>query len=120
MCITGTLKWLAILTVFSFSWRCPGQAGTKNVRSTGLASNTEEAANFTAIKAKAEANDVEAKLVLGWMYDEGMGVLRSSRDASSWWWKAADQGLATAQLVQKSMLVYLSGSPASSGEGFTW
>src|ERR1035437_6413735 len=36
MHFTRTLNWLAILAVFTFSWRCPLQAGIENIRSTEL------------------------------------------------------------------------------------
>ena len=56
-----------------------------------------QTAKFKEIRAKAEAGDAEAQLVLGCMYDDGVGVPQSSREAFKWWLKAADQGLAVAQ-----------------------
>jgi len=45
-----------------------------------------------SIKARADSNDVEAQLTLGWMYDNGEGVPRDQKQAFRWWLKAAGQG----------------------------
>jgi len=49
------------------------------------------------IRRKAEAGDVRAQLILGYLYDSGEGVPRKHREAVKWWHKAAEQGVASAQ-----------------------
>src|SRR5437867_50409 len=44
------------------------------------------------IQAGAEANNPEAQLKLGWLYDNGEGVPRDQEQAFRWWLKAAEQG----------------------------
>ena len=53
---------------------------------------TAEPSAFERIKAKAEANDADAQLALGWMYDNGESVPRDLEQAFRWWLKAAEQG----------------------------
>lgn len=50
------------------------------------------ASTFERIKARAETNDAEAQLTLGWLYDKGDGVPRDQEQAFRWWLKAAEQG----------------------------
>jgi S1-C subfamily serine protease len=52
---------------------------------------------FDAVKAKALTNDANAQLLLGWMYDNGSGVVLDHREAFKWYLKAAEQGIAVAQ-----------------------
>jgi len=44
------------------------------------------------LKARAQTNDLDAQLTLGWMYDNGQGVPSDHEQAFSWWLKAAEQG----------------------------
>ena len=55
-----------------------------------------ETATFTALKAKAEAGDVQAQLKLGEAYEDGNKVGKNSNFALKWYKKAAQQGCAFA------------------------
>jgi len=61
------------------------------------------------IQAGAEANNPEAQLKLGWLYDNGEGVPRDQEQAFRWWLKAAEQGQPVAR--------YNVGLMYSSGQG---
>ena len=45
----------------------------------------------------AESGDADAQYNLGWMYDNGEGVVEDDKEAVKWYQKAADQGDAQAQ-----------------------
>lgn len=63
--------------------------------------NYEEAAK--SYRALAEKNDVEAQLVLGSMYELGIGVPMDHAEAAKWYRLAAEQGHAKAQSKLGSM-----------------
>ncbi len=46
----------------------------------------------------AEQGGAKAQYNLGWMYDEGLGVLQDYKTAVKWYRLAAEQGIAVAQL----------------------
>ena len=48
-------------------------------------------------RALAEQGHALAQFSLGFMYDEGEGVLQDDKEAAKWYTKAAEQGQATAQ-----------------------
>ncbi len=50
-------------------------------------------------KPLAEEGDINAQLMLGFMYDEGAGVPRDAAEAVKWYRKAAEQGYADAQYI---------------------
>jgi TPR repeat protein len=52
---------------------------------------------FEALLKDAEQGDVNAQFNLGWMYAEGRGVPRNSKQAVYWYSRAARQGDASAQ-----------------------
>lgn len=53
--------------------------------------------DFEAIRARAEAGDVLAQLILGIMYEIGEGVVENDQEAVKWYRMAAEQGDADAQ-----------------------
>ena len=52
---------------------------------------------FEALRARAEQGDAEAQFHLGFMYDNGNGVLQEYAEAVRWYRLAAEQGHAQAQ-----------------------
>lgn len=57
----------------------------------------EEVKTFEEIKVRAERDDPDARLILGYCYANGHGVAKSSAQALSCFRRAADQGYAAAE-----------------------
>ena len=52
---------------------------------------------FNEWKPLAEEGGESAQYNIGWLYDNGKGVLKDDKEAVKWYRKAAEQGLASAQ-----------------------
>jgi len=52
---------------------------------------------FNEWKPLAEEGGESAQYNIGWLYDNGKGVLKDYKEAVKWYRKAAEQGLASAQ-----------------------
>lgn len=57
-------------------------------------------------RSLAEQGDANAQSNLGWMYDNGFGVLEDDKEAAKWYRLAADQGEAGAQFNLGWMYAY--------------
>ena len=53
--------------------------------------------DFETCKREAEQGHSDAQYNLGWMYNEGKGVIQDYKESVKWYTKAAEQGLAEAQ-----------------------
>ena len=60
---------------------------------------TSPALAVTACHRLAESGDATAQLNVGSMYYLGVGVTQNFEEAARWYRKAADQGLATAEVA---------------------
>lgn len=78
---------------------------------------TEAAKLYTPM---AEQGDAEAELVLGSMYDVGLGVRQDYREAMKWYRLAAEQGNAGAQFKLGSMYDIGLGVPQDYAEAIKW
>jgi len=56
-------------------------------------------------KPLAEQGDSSAQFGLGWMYENGKGVLKDDKQAADWYRKAAEQGYSDAQFNLALMYV---------------
>jgi TPR repeat protein len=72
------------------------------------------------IRRKAEAGDVHAQLILGYLYDSGEGVPRNHKEAAKWYHKAAGQGNAPAQNHLGGMYAIGRGVPRNDKEAVKW
>ncbi|NDG54330.1 MAG: sel1 repeat family protein, partial [Flavobacteriia bacterium] len=52
---------------------------------------------YKEFKPLAESGDAYMQFTLGWMYDNGKGVLQDYKEAVKWYTLAAEQGYASAQ-----------------------
>lgn len=52
---------------------------------------------FPMYKALAESGSIESQVLLGWMYQEGLGVARDANKAFEWFERAASAGSAEGQ-----------------------
>ena len=68
----------------------------------------------------ADQDSVEAQSLLGLMYAEGRGVIRSVIEAARWFRRAAEQGYATAQWLLGTAYVNGEGVPQDYDEAFRW
>src|SRR5512140_883089 len=86
MCMRRLFEILGPLTfglpLIMFAASVPGESEISTNTSVSIFPRT---ANFEKTLAKAATNDVEAKLTLGWMYDEGVGAPQSANDSFGWW-----------------------------------
>ena len=53
--------------------------------------------DFETCQREAEQGDAISQFNLGWMYDNGQGVIQDYKEAVKWYTKAAEQGLDEAQ-----------------------
>src|SRR5690348_17190591 len=81
------VRWLLVLVL-----------GVSTIIQARSQSTEAEKKHFEAIKAQAARGDAEAQLALGTCYAFGTGVARDLAKAVKWHRKAAEQGLAQAQL----------------------
>ena len=72
------------------------------------------------LKKRGEQGNVEAQLILGHMYDEGIVVPENNAEAVRWYAKAAEQGLAEAQLILGHMYDEGLGVPEDNAEAVRW
>ncbi|MFZ0509129.1 MAG: tetratricopeptide repeat-containing serine protease family protein [Methylocella sp.] len=68
----------------------------------------------------ADQGDADAQLMLGILYNEGIGVPRDYAEAIRWYRKAADQGNAGAQIRLTSMYENGQGVPKDAAEAVKW
>ena len=89
---------------------------------TGL--NAYNSGDFTTAlevwKIVAERGDADAQFGLGYMYDNGEGVLQDYEEAAKWYRKAAEQGNAYAQYNMGVSYEQGQGVPQDSKEAFKW
>ena len=65
-----------------------------------MLSNIAHSDEFLDLQMKlAREGDMQAQFVLGFMYDNGDGVLENDKTAVMWYTKAAQQGYAPAQRI---------------------
>lgn len=83
-----------------------------------LEGNYAKAANL--YRPLAEQGDAEAQLILGTIYDVGLGVPQDYREAVKWYRLAAEQGYAKAQSKLGSMYDIGMGVPQNSKEAAKW
>ena len=57
----------------------------------------DEVSDVDDCRVKAEQGDSSAQYNLGWMYDEGQGVVQDYKESVKWYRLAAEQGFAQAQ-----------------------
>jgi uncharacterized protein len=113
--------------------RCPGLRETQNSQSptapvTAGSLQDAYAANsrcdyITAlriVRPLAEHDNAKAELVLGLMYDDGLGLRQSYTEAAKWYRKAADQGDAGAQYDLGGMYRMGHGVPKDYSEAAKW
>ena len=75
---------------------------------------------FELTKAKADGNDPQAQLLLGWMYYNGNGLAQDRGEAFKWWLKAAKQGVGAAQYNVAMMYAAGQGVPQDYAEAASW
>ena len=68
----------------------------------------------------AEQGNARAQYWLGYMHENGIGVLRDNAVAARWYRNAADQGLVGAQVYLGTMHVTGRGVPQSLIEAYKW
>lgn len=86
-------------------------------------SNTDRAkleATATELRKSAEAGDASAQNRLGLLYDEGVGVPQSSRQAKEWFEKSANQGHVGAQVNLGTLYYQGEGAPQSYQMASVW
>lgn len=76
--------------------------------------------DVTAIRERANSGDAEAQAVLGWMYQNGKGVLQDDTQAIGWFRKAAAQNDAAAQFKLGPMYAVGRGVPKDYVQAYKW
>jgi TPR repeat protein len=69
---------------------------------------------------RAEKGDAEAQYGLGYMYRQGQGVPKDSKEAGKWYEKAAEQGYVKAQVKLGLMYAKGDGFPQSYIQAHKW
>ena len=62
-----------------------------------MADEKKDKESFVKMNALAQKRDIPAQFYLGFMYDNGLGVMKDVKEAVKWYRKAAEQGQANAQ-----------------------
>ena len=73
-----------------------------------------------ALLEKANRGDATARLILGLMYADGLGVRQDYKEALRWLHLAAEQGDAKAQFALGFMYAQGEGIPQSYREAYKW
>jgi TPR repeat protein len=81
---------------------------------------SDPARGLALLTAAAEQGDLEAMNLLGWRYDNGIGVPRDEAQAVRWFRQAALQGLPVAMANYGEMLVRGAGLARDVLEGIRW
>lgn len=112
---------LCVLLFAAWSGGASAQSEDKSFRAALHAFNLRDYPTAYGIwRHLADSNDARAEASLGYMYYVGRGVPRSSRDAATWFYRAANQGESTAQLFLAVMHYYADGVPKSLELSLMW
>ena len=77
--------------------------------------------NFvTSMMKEAEQGNAHAQLLLGTMYEKGIGVAKDEAEAVEWYREAAEQGSADAQSILGLMYSYGRGVTKDEAEAMRW
>jgi len=79
-----------------------------------------QADDLKQLRAKADAGNASAQVILGSAYARGKGVPRDYNEAAKWYRKAAEQGDAKAQFALGVMYEIGEGVPWSYGDAAKW
>ena len=90
------------------------------VLSTAVHAQTPTEEEIADLRARAEGGDAEAQLVLGYIYEEGLGVPEDDAEAVRWYRLAAEQGDAAAQFNLGLMYANGEGVPEDDAEAIRW
>ncbi len=84
------------------------------------AQNNADNPQMQALLEQAQAGDVGAQYLLGFMYAEGQGIERNMTEAVKWYTQAAEQGHADAQLTLGMMYAEGQGVPRDEQKAVDW
>ncbi|MDD4869488.1 MAG: tetratricopeptide repeat protein [Kiritimatiellae bacterium] len=107
------MKYLAIVVSLVLAFPLHGISETNNISLHAIMS-------VDAIKAKAEAGDVQFQIWLGDIYSMGKKVPQNYTEAAKWYLKAAEQGNASAQCHLGVMYCSGNGMKRNYEEAYKW
>jgi len=76
--------------------------------------------SFEETRRLAEAGDSGSQLMLGWYYDNGLGVAEDDAEARKWWRKSAESGNARGQKRLGHMYEEGHGVPKNYRRAYMW
>lgn len=75
---------------------------------------------FKEFRPLAQAGDAQAQMLMGLMYDNGLGTARNATEAFHWYKQAADQGVARAQFNVGQLYEAGDGVARDDAEALRW
>lgn len=114
---------IGLFFAFGFS-ACSTSKGTVTGGATKSAETAYMSGDYTTAlrewQPRAEKGDAEAQYGLGYMYRQGQGVPKDSKEAGKWYGKAAEQGYVKAQVKLGLMYAKGDGFPQSYIQAHKW